>query len=363
MITVDVICGGQSGEHDVSTVSASAIANGLIKQNDKYRVYGVYITKDGQWFRSSMPFDERVAPESFKSMVSDSLWVTPSVNPRKKTYFNDKGVAGALPDIMFPVLHGTKGEDGVIQGLFELMNIPYVGSGVGGGMCGMDKDIMRTLFKAEGLPLLPWLSFEREYWEENEKEMIHQIQDRIPFPLFVKPANLGSSVGISKVLNPEELKESMQLAFRYDNKVVVEEGRSVREIECSVLGNQNCRASVPGEIIPGADFYDYEDKYHGNKASLAIPAPISEILKSTLQSYAIRAFKSVQAQGLSRVDFFICKNTGEVYVNEINTFPGFTQISMYPKLWEASGISFNDLLSQLINLGFERYKRNSRLSV
>ncbi len=179
----------------------------------------------------------------------------------------------------------------------------------------------------------------------------------------MKPANLGSSVGISKVLNSEELKEAMKLGFRYDNKVVVEEGRKVREIECAVLGNQNCRASVPGEIIPGADFYDYEDKYHGNKASLAIPAPLSETLKSTIQTYAVRAFKAVQAQGLSRVDFFICKNSGEVFVNEINTFPGFTQISMYPKLWEASGIAFNDLLSQLIDLGFEHYRRSSRLSV
>lgn len=359
-IMIDVICGGESGEHEVSVLSAVSISNGLLAMNDRYHVYGLYITARGEWFRSKEPLHKKCDPQTFKNLSHEGIKVSPSVNPNEKIYFGFDGNRYDLPDIYFPVLHGTKGEDGVIQGLFELMNIPYVGSGVEGGMCGMDKAVMRTLFEEGGLPVLPWRSVTLEEWEEKKDTLKPQIEEELGFPIFVKPSNLGSSVGISKAHDSNELESAMKLAFEFGNKAVLEEGREVREIECAVLGNEKIQVSDPGEIIPGSEFYDYNDKYHGNKAKLSIPADLSLEVANKVKDYAGRAFLSVNAKGLSRVDFFICKKTKALFVNEINTFPGFTNISMYPKLWEYSGIPFGELIQKLIDLGFDHHARENR---
>jgi D-alanine-D-alanine ligase len=353
LLRVDILFGGQSQEHDVSILSAVSIINGLIQLPDRYEVWPVYLTREGEWYRSSKPLAVPASEKSLRGLVQNGILVSPSLNPRHKIYYTSNDSV-PLPDIYFPVLHGTKGEDGTIQGLFEMMDIPYVGSGVTGGCCGMDKEIMKRLFASRGLPLLRWMSFEWEEWKENPQAILKQIKESLPYPLFFKPANLGSSVGISKVTKEQEITKAVELAFSHDRKLIVEEGREVREIECAVLGNYSVRASLPGEIIPGADFYDYQDKYSSNKAKLCIPALLSKDQSETIREMALTAFKAVNALGLSRVDFFICKKSGELFVNEINTFPGFTQISMYPKLWEHTGLPFQKLLEELITIAWER---------
>ncbi|MBN2145536.1 MAG: D-alanine--D-alanine ligase [Candidatus Aureabacteria bacterium] len=355
ILKIDVLFGGQSREHDVSIVSALSIINGLVGMRRHYEVWPVYITQDGEWYRAQTPLFEQVNELNLRNLVKTGCLVSPSLNPTHKIYHSPKGPA-PLPDIYFPVLHGTKGEDGTIQGLFEMMNIPYVGSGVIGGSCGMDKEIMKRLFHTYGLPLLRWKCFEWIEWKKNSQSIVRQIKKNLSYPLFIKPANLGSSVGISKVTGEKTIKKAIREAFSYDQKIVVEEGRNVREIECSILGNHSPRVSEPGEIIPSSEFYDYQDKYCSNKARLCIPALLTAKQVRTIKEMAITAFKAVNARGLSRVDFFICKKNGRIFVNEINTFPGFTQISMYPKLWECSHVSFSDLLNELIKLGMERRK-------
>jgi D-alanine-D-alanine ligase len=264
-------------------------------------------------------------------------------------------------DVIFPVLHGTFGEDGTIQGLLELADIPYVGAGVLGSATGMDKDVMKKLFAAASLPIVKHVTVLRRQWEHDAKQVRKEIESKLKYPVFVKPANLGSSVGISKVRARDELAAAMTEAARFDRKIVIEEGvggkkHKARELECAVLGNDEPRASVVGEIVPAAEFYSYNDKYIDEGSKPIIPAPISKKTAKDVQKMAVRAFQAVDCSGLARVDFLMDPKTGKVFLNEINTMPGFTQISMYPKMWEASGLKYSDLIDQLIQLALERYQ-------
>ena len=263
-------------------------------------------------------------------------------------------------DVFFPVLHGPYGEDGTIQGLFEMANVPYVGCGVLASALGMDKDVMKRLFRAAGLPVVRFIAVRRTEWERSPRSILRRALREIGLPCFVKPASLGSSVGISKVKRSRDLADAIALAAKYDVKIMIEEAITCREIEVSVLGNEDPIASVPGEIIPGAEFYDYADKYINDAAQLIIPAKLPKRLVREFQRLAIRAFQTIEGSGLARVDFFLERGTDRIIINEINTMPGFTEISMYPKLWEASGLPYSQLIDRLIELALERHRERSR---
>jgi D-alanine-D-alanine ligase len=321
-IRVGVIFGGRSGEHEVSLRSAESILKAIDRQ--KYDVVPITISHEGRWEPFTISADPLV----------------------------ERGV-----DVIFPILHGTYGEDGTVQGLFELANIPYVGAGVLGSAVGMDKDVMKRLLRDAGLPIV-------DYWMVLKRDLDSFLKARIrslPYPVFVKPANLGSSVGITKVHSAEELPAALQTAAEYDRKIVVEQGVTAHEIELSVLGNDDPIASVPGEIIPAREFYDYKAKYVDDDSRLLIPAPLSEIQKDDAQRLAIAAFKVLECSGMARVDLFLETPTGKFYVNEINTLPGFTSISMYPKMWEASGVPYPQLIDRLITLAIERHAEKNKL--
>jgi D-alanine-D-alanine ligase len=355
-VKVLVIFGGQSGEHEVSIISADSVIKAL--NIEKYEVQTIGITKEGLWYWG-------VKPEEWKEQKGQILphhkQVTLVLNPQDPKFMTMDG--SNLPnygrcDIVFPVMHGPKGEDGTIQGLLEMAGLPYVGSGVLGSSLGMDKDKMKAVFKEAGLPIVPHLTILRNELSMYLKEIVENIVKNVGYPCFIKPANLGSSVGISKAENQEQLIMALEYAAKFDRKIVIEKGIIAREIELSVLGNDLTKASVPGEILPSKDFYDYDAKYVDTGSKLIIPAELSINLIKQLQDYAQKAFRAVGAMGLGRVDFFI---TGDesIFVNEINTMPGFTQISMYPKLWEASGLAYPDLLDELIKLGFKKFKDDS----
>jgi D-alanine-D-alanine ligase len=353
-----ILFGGQSGEHEVSLNSARSVLRAI--DRSRYDIETIGITKTGQWFWGVLPEEWQQNPTSQGTQVT--LVHDPS-NPRfialDGTRLPDEGKF----DLIFPVLHGPFGEDGTIQGLFEMSNIPYAGSGVLGSALGMDKDRMKAVFSEAGLPQAAYLTFLRTDYQANPDKILTHIEQTLGYPCFVKPANLGSSVGISKASNRNELYSALGLAAQYDRKIVVEENISGREIEVSVLGNDQSQASIPGEILPAHDFYDYEAKYIDTGSRLLIPAPLDTDVVSKLQEMAVRAFRAVEASGLSRVDFFVTHDQ-RIFINEINTMPGFTQISMYPKLWEASGIPYTELISRLITLGFERFEdiRNRKIS-
>ena len=265
-------------------------------------------------------------------------------------------------DVVFPLFHGTYGEDGTVQGLLELAGVPYIGAGVLGSAVGMDKVTMKTLFKEAGLPVVPYMLVRRHDWEGAPQAVLQQVLETFTLPIFVKPANLGSSVGISKVKHPEELPVALDLASQYDRRLLIEQGLDCRELECSVLGNEEPIASVIGEIIPHREFYDYEAKYSEGMTDFCIPADIPTALADELRRMALQAFRSIDAAGLARVDFFVERHTHKPYVNEINTLPGFTQVSMYPKMWEASGIPYSELIDRLVQLALERYHDRRRTS-
>ena len=263
-------------------------------------------------------------------------------------------------DVVFPVLHGTFGEDGTVQGLLELADLPYVGAGVLASATGMDKDVMKRLFRDAGLPVVPWELIFRPDWESNPGIVRKKIEKALRYPVFVKPVNMGSSVGISKVHNRSELSTALNLAAQFDRKILVENGIDAREIECTVLGNDHPSASVAGEVVPVNEFYDYEAKYLKEGSDLVIPARLTAQQRKQVREVAIRAFQAVDCAGMGRVDFLLERKTGKVFLNEINTIPGFTSISMYPKLWEASGLPYPHLLDRLIELAFERHREKSR---
>ena len=325
----------------------------------KYDIVPIGITRDGQWRVGSGAAP--LLPQVLE--VGDPI--TPSVNPAGPNLLplaRSVSPTSTRPevDVVFPVLHGTFGEDGTVQGLLELGGIPYVGAGVLGSAAGMDKDLMKRLFRDAGLPVLPWELVLRADWEADPVAIRRRIERKLRYPLFVKPVNGGSSVGITKVHHPRELSSAMDLAAQYDRKILVEKGIDAREIECSVLGNDRPQASVPGEVVPVNEFYDYEAKYIKEGSELLIPARLTKRQTKQVQDVSILAFQAIDAAGMARVDFLVHRKNGSVYLNEINTIPGFTSISMYPKLWEASGIPYPQLLDRLIELALERYQEKSR---
>jgi D-alanine-D-alanine ligase len=316
-------------------------------------VFPIFIDKEGAWWR----VDAKEELPDRKKDLKDQIFLYPGVSDSS---LHTKG-AQLKVDIVFPVLHGTHGEDGIIQGVLESAGIPYVGANVSASAAGMDKIIMKALFAQSGLPVAPYLWFSKNQWEAGQAEAIQGIEKSLRYPLFVKPANLGSSVGINKARNREELLGAFRDASKYDLKVVIEQGIHGRELECSVLGNEEPIASLPGEIIPKREFYDYIAKYIEETTELHIPAKLNASQNADVQALSIRAFRAIGCSGMARVDLFLENESGELFVNEINTIPGFTSISMYPKLWEVSGISYPDLLDRLLELGLQRSREQSQL--
>lgn len=355
---VAVLFGGRSGEHRVSLSSAASVIEALDKE--KYEVIPVAITQEGRWFLGIEP-QKMLAGEPPEALGQPVVLVADptcsGLAPLREGCV-DVGELQEL-DVVIPVLHGTYGEDGTVQGLLELANIPYVGSGVFASAAGMDKIMMKTIFAQHGLPQARFKYFLRKEWERNQKAVLLEVE-KLGYPLFVKPANLGSSVGVSKAHNREELMRAVELAAAYDRKVIVEEFVDAREVEVSVLGNEDPAASLPGEVVPLNEFYDYEAKYTDGKSQLIIPVSLPEDIVARLQELAIKAYKALDCAGMARVDFFLRRGDNEVLVNEINTIPGFTRFSMYPKLWEASGIPYPRLLDRLIELALERHAEKNR---
>lgn len=359
-IRLAVLFGGRSGEHEVSIASATSVLQAIDRQ--KYDVLPVYLTPEGRWL-------PEVEPAHLLQCVTQPLMqpaVLLSSDPQQRGLLPLSSTAGtrtegARPiDVVFPLLHGTYGEDGTVQGLLELADIPYVGAGVLGAAVGMDKGVMKILFQAAGLPVVPHLVVRRLDWERNPVVVQAQILRTLSLPLFVKPANLGSSVGISKVKQVEALPAALELACQYDRRLLIEQGLDCSELECSVLGNDDPQVSVVGEIVSHREFYDYEAKYGAGQSELRIPAAIAPTLADELRDMALVAFRAIDAAGLARVDFFVERQTGKAYVNEINTLPGFTTVSMYPKLWEASGLPYDQLIDRLVQLALERHHDRHR---
>ncbi|MBD2292884.1 D-alanine--D-alanine ligase [Anabaena sphaerica FACHB-251] len=345
-LRVGLLFGGRSGEHEVSIISARAIANALSAEENshKYEILPFYIQKDGVWQAGKVAQEVLISGVARENpAVTPNLWQFPP--------------QAAEIELWFPILHGPNGEDGTIQGLLTLMQVPFVGSGVLGSASGMDKIGMKTAFAQAGLPQVKYKALTRAQVWSNPcvfPKLCDEIEAKLGYPCFVKPANLGSSVGIAKVRSRQELEAALDNAATYDRRIIVEAGVIAREVECAVLGNDNPKVSVIGEITFESDFYDYETKYTQGKADLLIPAPLPEAVVQQIQEMALKAFAAIDAAGLARVDFFYVEATGEILINEINTLPGFTSTSMYPQLWANSGISFPELVDQLIQLAIER---------
>lgn len=346
-----VLFGGRSGEHEVSLMSARAVLGAL--NPDRYEVIQVGITKAGQWLTGPNALEAFTAGET-----DDLLPVTLLPDPARRGLWLLTDEGGLRPyapvDVVFPVLHGTFGEDGTLQGLLELADLAYVGAGVVGSAVGMDKGIFKDVMRAHGFPLAAYGVFSRREVEADVEDVADRCEQIAPYPLFVKPANLGSSVGITKAHNRAELVKALRLAARYDRRLVVEQGLNAREIEVSVLGNEEPRASLPGEIVPGQEFYSYEAKYEDESSRLFIPALLSKEDTERVRALAVAIYKAVDCAGMARVDFLLNRDDGVFYINEVNTLPGFTQISMYPKLWEASGLPYTELLDKLVDLALQR---------
>ncbi len=358
-ITVGVVFGGRSVEHEISLLSAKSILRNL--DPNKYLVFPIFIEKNGTWRKA---FVDAWLRDGGLEVFANSF-LSPSLNPEKPVFYEvgaNRVEREHKVDVLFPVLHGTHGEDGTVQGLFELMGIPFVGASVLGSSVGMDKIVMKTMFKVSGLPVIHFIGFYSYEWESRKEEIKKRILDEIALPCFVKSANLGSSVGITKVKSKDELEEAVDYACNFSHRIIVEKAvQNPREIEVSVLGNEAPIASLPGEIIPNREFYDYAAKYLEDSTELIAPANLEREIVKRLQGYAIRAFKAIDCGGMGRVDFLMEKSTGEISVSEINTIPGFTQISMYPKLWEVSGIKYPELVSRLIALAIERHEMKKKL--
>ncbi|WP_312754956.1 D-alanine--D-alanine ligase [Rummeliibacillus suwonensis] len=347
-----LLYGGKSAEHEVSLSTAKAVIQAL--HFDKYDVFPIFITREGEWRRGA----QLTAPVE---KVSDLQFGGDSKESKPNDISSFLLDEDEKPfDIIFPLLHGTNGEDGTVQGLLEALNLPYVGNGVLASAVGMDKVVMKQLFEIAGLKQVPYVYFIRKEWKKHQDTLIAKMEETLAWPMFVKPANLGSSVGISKATNREELVQAVELALKYDRKIVVEKGIVAREIEMGVLGNDEPKVSVPGEIKPVTEFYDYDSKYNDNKTALLIPAPVTDQVIETMSDMAIRAFKILDCSGLVRSDFFVTAED-EVYINEVNTMPGFTPVSMYPILWQNTGLAYSDLIEELITLAIERYEEKQQL--
>src|SRR5579884_187985 len=386
-LRVGILFGGRSGEHEISLLSAASVFKAI--DPNKYEVVPIGITKDGRWLTASdaerllygkagegarptlRAGDPETTPGAAVLQNGESVVVPPEPHGSAMTPFQSNAPARRATDrainvdVIFPVLHGTFGEDGTIQGLLELADLPYVGAGVLGSAAGMDKDIMKSLFRAAGLPIVKHVTVLRSEWESAPKKVQKLVESKLKYPVFVKPANLGSSVGISKAHHRKELGTAIDEAAKFDRKIVVEEGvggkkNKAREIEVSVLGNDKPEASVPGEIVPSAEFYDYSAKYVDEGSQLIIPAKLTKSETKKIQELAIAGFRAVDCSGLARVDFLMDPKSRKIYLNEINTMPGFTSISMYPKLWAASGVSYSQLIDRLIQLGLDRHAEKKR---
>ena len=372
-LRVGVLFGGRSGEHEVSLLSAASILQSIDQK--KFEVVPIGITKEGHWLAAGEAHDLLQGNES--AVVRRLRAGDPEATPGAKLLHEGiptlmapmpgpQGPEGKAIDVVFPVLHGTFGEDGTIQGLFELAGIAYVGSGVLGSSAGMDKDVMKRLFANAKLPIVKHVTLLRADWEKSPRKAVAQVEAALKYPVFVKPANLGSSVGISKVHNRKELGPALALAAKYDRKLVVEQGvggkkSKARELEVGVLGNDRPEASVVGEIIPGKEFYDYEAKYLSEGSVPVIPARLSRAETKQIREMAVAAFRACDLSGLARVDFLMEPDgKRRIFLNEVNTMPGFTRISMYPKLWEATGVPYKDLVTRLIELALERHEEKSR---
>ena len=352
-LRVGVLFGGRSGEHEVSLASATSVIRGL--DPDQYEAVPIGITKDGHWLVGEGAV--KMLPEVLKGGRRVMLTADPTEAALVPL---DRGAGAQRLDVIFPVMHGTFGEDGAIQGMLELAGLPYVGAGVLGSAIGMDKDVSKRLCQEAGIPVVPWITVHRWQWEKEPEAVRAEIEGKFEYPVFVKPATLGSSVGMSKVHNAEELAPALNAACEYGMKILVEQAVTAREIEVSVLGNHEPQASVPGEIVPHREFYDYTAKYLEDGTQLIIPADLKPSQVTKIQSLAIKTFRTLELSGMARVDFFLERKGGKLYLNEANTIPGFTSISMYPKLWEASGISFRELIDKLIDLAFEMHNEKAR---
>jgi D-alanine-D-alanine ligase len=354
-LRVGVLFGGRSGEHEVSLASAASVIRGL--DPDKYEAVPIGISKEGHWLIGSAA--QKMLPEVLKA----GQRVVMAADPTDAALIplDRSGAAGGQRlDVVFPVMHGTYGEDGTIQGLLDLAGLPFVGAGVLGSAVGMDKDVAKKLLQHAKIPVVPWVTVYRADWERNPAAVQKEIEKKFRYPVFVKPATLGSSVGMSKVHSRAELAQALNLASEFAMKILVERAVNAREIEVSVLGNHDPKASRPGEIVPHREFYDYTAKYLEEGTALIIPAKLKPAQVKKIQQLAIAAFRALELSGMARVDFFLEKKGGKLFLNEVNTIPGFTSISMYPKLWEATGIPFRELIDQLIALALEVQREKAR---
>jgi D-alanine-D-alanine ligase len=352
-LRVGILFGGRSGEHEVSLASAASVIRGL--DPEKYEAVPIGITKEGHWLVGSAA--QKMLPEVLKS----GQRVMMTADPTDAALIPlDRSGGGQRIDVVFPVMHGTYGEDGTIQGLLDLAGVPFVGAGVLGSAIGMDKDVSKRLLQVAKIPVVPWIAVPRADWERNPKEIREAVEKKFKYPVFVKPASLGSSVGMTKVHSREELAPALNLASEFAMKILVEKCIVGREIEVSVLGNHDPKASIPGEIVPHREFYDYTAKYLEEGSRILIPAKLKPAQVKTIQKYAVEAFRALELTGMARVDFFLEMKGGRIYLNEVNTIPGFTSISMYPKMWEASGIPFRKLIDRLIELALEMHREKAR---
>ncbi len=353
-LRIGVLFGGRSGEHEVSLASAASVIRGL--NSEKYEAVPIGINKDGHWFVGAGA--QKILSDVLKSGQRVMLPADP--NAASLIPMDGTRSGSLMVDVVFPVLHGTFGEDGTVQGLLELAGLPYVGAGVLGSAIGMDKDVQKRLCKEAKIPVVDWIAVARAAWEKQPKEIVRAVEKKFRYPVFVKPATLGSSVGMTKAHSRKEIEPAIDLAGEFAQKIIVERAIKGREIEVSVLGNAEPRASIPGEIVPHREYYDYAAKYLEEGTRLLIPAKLSPVQAKRFQELAVRGFGALELGGMARVDFFLEKRTGKVYLNEVNTIPGFTSISMYPKLWEASGIPFGKLIDRLIELALEQHREKSR---
>ncbi len=352
-LRIGILFGGRSGEHEVSLASAASVIRGL--DPDKYEAVPIGITKEGHWLIGAGA--QKMLPEVLKGGQRVMMTADPTDAALVKL---DGSGGGQRLDVVFPVMHGTFGEDGTIQGLLDLAGLPFVGAGVLGSAIAMDKDVAKRLLQVAKIPVVPWITVQRHDWESNPRDIQTAIEEKFAYPVFVKPATLGSSVGMTKAHSREELAPALNLAAQFAMKFLVEECVVAREIEVSVLGNHDPKASVPGEIVPHREFYDYAAKYLEEGTQLLIPAKLKPAQVKKIQQYAVDAFRALELSGMARVDFFLEKTGEKIYLNEVNTIPGFTSISMYPKLWEASGIPFRELIDKLIELALEQHAEKAR---
>jgi D-alanine-D-alanine ligase len=352
-LRIGILFGGRSGEHEVSLASAASVIRGL--DPDKYEPVPIGISKEGHWLIGGAA--QKMLPEVLKG--GQRVMMTADPTDAALVRLDGSG-GGQRLDVVFPVMHGTFGEDGTIQGLLDLAGLPFVGAGVLGSAIAMDKDVAKRLLQVAKIPVVPWITVQRHDWESNPREIQGAIELKFQYPVFVKPATLGSSVGMTKVHSREELAPALNLAAEFAMKILVEQCVVGREIEVSVLGNHDPKASVPGEIVPHREFYDYAAKYLEEGTQLLIPAKLKPVEGKKIRQFAVDAFRALELSGMARVDFFLEKEGGKIFLNEVNTIPGFTSISMYPKMWEASGIPFRELIDKLIELALEQHAEKAR---